>query len=82
MVATFGGPQGFLARWSQQAATDLPKGGLAAFRYLDAILRLIRYSEQGIADRRFRRDRAVCSMTEAELQAALRVQECERQALG
>lgn len=75
MVAAFGGPQRFLARWTRQAAAELPKGGLAAFRHLDAILRLIRYSDQRAADRVRSEGAWLRSLSDTELESLLPLQD-------
>jgi hypothetical protein len=75
MVAAFGGPQRFLARWTQQVAAELPKGGLAAFRHLDAILRLIRYSDQRAADRVQAEGTWLRSLSDTELESLLPLQD-------
>lgn len=68
MVTALGGPQRFLARWTQQAAAELPNGGLAAFRHLDAILRLIRYLDQRVADRAQAKGAWLHSLSDTELE--------------
>lgn len=45
MVAGFGGINGFRASWKGLLSRDLAKGGFAALRHLEAVLRLAQHCE-------------------------------------
>ena len=46
MVERFGGLKGIAEAWSRSLDQDLGRGGYAAFRHLEAILRITKYCEQ------------------------------------
>lgn len=46
MAGRFGGVQGIVDAWGRSLGHDLKAGGYAAFRHLQAILRLTQYCEQ------------------------------------
>ncbi len=46
MVGRFGGLSGIVEAWSRCLDRDLSRGGYAAFRHLEAVLRLTQYCEQ------------------------------------
>ena len=46
MVERFGGLKGIAEAWGRSLDQDLGRGGYAAFRHLEAILRLTQYCEQ------------------------------------
>lgn len=45
MVAGFGGINGFRASWEGLLRRDLAKGGFAALRHLEAVIRLVQHCE-------------------------------------
>ena len=50
MVERFGGLKGIAEAWGRSLDLDLIRGGYAAFRHLEAVLRLIQYCEQNRPD--------------------------------
>lgn len=50
MVERFGGLKGIVEAWGRSLDRDLKAGGYAAFRHLEAILRLTQYCEQNRPD--------------------------------
>lgn len=72
LVSAFGGLDRLLVHWITQAEADMKKGGLAAFRHLDAVLRLMRHCEDMSADlARAERER-IRTMPDSELEAELK----------
>jgi hypothetical protein len=63
MVERFGGLKGIAEAWGQSLDQDLGRGGCAAFRHLEAILRLTQYREQNRPD--------YGAMTDEELERAI-----------
>jgi hypothetical protein len=64
MIRAFGGLEHFAAAWKDRLDADLAKGGLAAMRHLEAVLRLVHHCEENRPD---------CSqMSDEELNAILR----------
>jgi uncharacterized protein YlaI len=63
MVERFGGLKGIAEAWGRSLDQDLSRGGYAAFRHLEAILRLTQYCEQNRPD--------YGSMTDEELERAI-----------
>jgi hypothetical protein len=45
MVAGYGGTEGFVKAWLGCLHGDLAKGGFAALRHLEAVIRLVQYCE-------------------------------------
>jgi hypothetical protein len=45
LIGAFGGPEGFSAAWQACLQADLARGGHAALRHLEAVLRLIQHCE-------------------------------------
>lgn len=45
LIGAFGGPEGFSAAWQACLQVDLARGGYAALRHLEAVLRLIQHCE-------------------------------------
>jgi hypothetical protein len=63
MVERFGGLKGIAEAWGRSLDQDLNRGGYAAFRHLEAILRLTQYCEQNRPD--------YGAMTDEELERAI-----------
>jgi len=63
MVERFGGLKGIADAWGRSLNQDLSRGGYAAFRHLEAILRLTQYCEQNRPD--------YGAMTDEELERAI-----------
>lgn len=45
MIRSFGGPEGFIQSWQGCLERDLARGGFAALRHLEAVLRLVQHCE-------------------------------------
>ncbi len=63
MVREFGGVDAFLGAWRGCLREDMSRGGLAAFRHLDCVIRLTQYCEQHRPD--------YGRFTDSELEAAI-----------
>jgi hypothetical protein len=50
LVGSFGGLEGFTAAWKSHLDADLAKGGFAALRHLEAVLRLVQHCESARPD--------------------------------
>ncbi len=71
MVGVFGGVSGIVEEWRRCLHEDLARGGYAAFRHLQALLRLIEYHEQNKPDYGAMSDEQlemVCAQLEKTLQ--------------
>jgi len=71
MVAAFGGTEGFASHWAAHVTTALERGGFAAFRHFDAVLRLWQHCEDAGQRERSSRQARYSEMTEEELMAEL-----------
>jgi hypothetical protein len=63
MIGAFGGAGAFAAAWKDRLAADLAKGGFAALRQLEAVLRLVQHCEENRPD--------YSKMSDTELEAIL-----------
>lgn len=45
LIQAFGGLQGFTAAWDECLRRDLSRGGVAALRHLEAVIRLVRHCD-------------------------------------
>jgi hypothetical protein len=63
MVERFGGLKGIADAWGRSLDQDLGRGSYAAFRHLEAILRITQYCEQNRPD--------YGAMTDEELERAI-----------
>jgi len=50
LIRCFGGLEGFTVAWKGRLDADLAKGGSAALRHLEAVLRLVRHCEEDRPD--------------------------------
>jgi hypothetical protein len=50
LIGCFGGLEGFTVAWKGRLDADLAKGGSAALRHLEAVLRLVRHCEEDRPD--------------------------------
>jgi hypothetical protein len=71
MLSRFGGTDGFMRCWLQQVSKDIGRGGLAAFRHIDVILRLAQQREAAEREARREAARRYSLMPDDELEAAL-----------
>jgi len=63
MISAFGGAGAFAAAWKDRLDADLAKGGVAALRQLEAVLRLVQHCEENRPD--------YSKMSDTELEAIL-----------
>ena len=63
LIGAFGGREGFYAAWQECLRADLARGGCAAIRHLEAVLRLVQHCEAERPD--------YSQMTDEELLAVL-----------
>jgi hypothetical protein len=61
LIGCFGGLEGFTTAWRACLEADLARGGFAALRHLEAVLRLVKHCEEDQPD--------YSQMSEAELEA-------------
>jgi hypothetical protein len=67
MVRGFGGINGFQEAWASVLDRDLQKGGFAALRHIEAVIRLVQYCEANKTNYRQMTDEQLMEL-EASLQ--------------
>ena len=67
LIGCFGGVEGFTTAWRACLEADLARGGFAALRHLEAVLRLVQHCEEDRPDYRSMSDEELLAVIEATI---------------
>jgi hypothetical protein len=67
LIGCFGGVEGFSTAWRACLEADLARGGFAALRHLEAVLRLVQHCEEDRPDYRSMSDEELLAVIEATI---------------
>ena len=67
LIGCFGGVEGFTPAWRACLEADLARGGFAALRHLEAVLRLVQHCEEDRPDYRSMSDEELLAVIEATI---------------